>query len=207
MEITWEDTIDIPNRELFLFGDEDHDITHKTSLCFIKGLRLLENKSQTSPIVIHQNNVGGCVNNGLAIYDAIALSPCVIMCVIHGQALSMGSIVPQAADARVMMPNAIMMIHGSSINFSASMKASKSFMEFHKFETKNMLEMLTTRASHGEYFSDDQWTLSKIEKFIVGKLDKLEDWWLTPEEAKKYGFIDSIVGQDNATIQEYKAQL
>lgn len=205
MDITWQDTIDIENREIFLFGDEDNEINHKSSLLFLKSLRLLENNNN-KPILIHQNNLGGCVNNGLLIYDAIFRSPCYITIVLHGNAISMGSIIPQAADKRIMMPNAVMMIHGSSLNLSASMKASKTYMDFHKTETKNMLQILVSRAMYGEYFKDG-WTENRISKFILGKLDKLEDWYLNPEAAQMYGFIDDIIGNTYASIQEYKATL
>jgi len=205
MELTWQDTVDIENREIFLFGDEENDITHKAALFFIKSLRLLESQS-TKPIIIHQNTIGGCVVNGLAIYDAILSSSCYISCIIHGQASSMGSIIPQAADSRLMMPNAFMMIHGHHLLLDSSMKATVSYIDFHKREIKNILQILVNKAIDGEYFKDS-WTESRISKFILGKLDKLEDWFLNPQEAKMYGFVDEIIGERFSTIQDYKNSL
>jgi len=76
----------------------------------IKAMYLLETLS-IDPITIIMNNPGGDMFHGLAIYDAIQTekSHCTIK--VFGQAMSMGSIILQAADNRVMMPNSKFMIH------------------------------------------------------------------------------------------------
>jgi len=76
----------------------------------IKAMYLLETLN-SDPITILMNNPGGDFFHGLAIYDAIqtAKSHCTIK--VYGHAMSMGSIILQAADTRIMMPNSKFMIH------------------------------------------------------------------------------------------------
>lgn len=76
----------------------------------IKALHVLEAKNHDS-ITIIMNNPGGDFFHGLAIYDAIkgAKSHCTIK--VYGYAMSMGSLILQAADHRIMMPNSRFMIH------------------------------------------------------------------------------------------------
>jgi ATP-dependent protease ClpP protease subunit len=76
----------------------------------IKSMHLLETLN-SDPITILMNNPGGDVFHGLAIYDVIqtAKSHCIIK--VYGQAMSMGSLILQAADKRIMMPHSKFMIH------------------------------------------------------------------------------------------------
>jgi len=76
----------------------------------IKAMYLLETL-KSDPITIIMNNPGGDLFHGLAIYAAIqtAKSHCTIK--VFGQAMSMGSVILQAADTRIMMPNSKFMIH------------------------------------------------------------------------------------------------
>jgi ATP-dependent protease ClpP protease subunit len=57
------------------------------------------------------NNPGGDWYHGMAIYDAIKYSSCECTIKVYGHAMSMGSIILQAADHRIMMPNSRFMIH------------------------------------------------------------------------------------------------
>jgi ATP-dependent protease ClpP protease subunit len=57
------------------------------------------------------NNPGGEWYHGMAIYDAIKESPCHCTIKVYGQVMSMGAVILQAADARILMPNTRMMIH------------------------------------------------------------------------------------------------
>lgn len=76
----------------------------------IKSIFILESINQ-EPINIIVNNPGGDEYHGLAIYDAIRATPCNVTVRIIGHAMSMAAWFAQAADKRVMYPNATMMIH------------------------------------------------------------------------------------------------
>lgn len=77
---------------------------------FIKGMHIL-NSISDKPITVIMNNPGGDWYHGMAIYDAIETSRSHVTILVYGHAMSMGSIILQAADHRVMMPNSRFMIH------------------------------------------------------------------------------------------------
>jgi len=78
---------------------------------FIKAMYLLESKDPEKGVTIIMNNPGGDWYHGMAIYDAIKSSSCFCTIKVFGHAMSMGSVILQAADHRVMMPNSRFMIH------------------------------------------------------------------------------------------------
>lgn len=105
--------------------DQESGTDHKMAENMIKALHVL-NLTPDKPIKIIMNNLGGNWTDGMAIYDAIKASPCHVTIEVMGQAMSMGSIILQAADERIMHPNATMMIHdgqdgyvGHAKNFEA----------------------------------------------------------------------------------------
>ena len=79
----------------------------------IKGLHLLDSSAPTGdkPITIIMNNIGGCEYHGMAIYDAIRACKNHVTIIGRGHLMSMGSIIFQAADVRIMAPHCSMMIH------------------------------------------------------------------------------------------------
>lgn len=114
----WFDyNLDVDNRTIYMgsimseAASGERGVDHSMAEYFIKGMHVLEAKSKTSPITIIMNNPGGDWYHGMAIYDAIKLSACPCTIKAYGYAMSMGSIILQAADERVMMPNSRLMIH------------------------------------------------------------------------------------------------
>lgn len=112
----FEINLDIDNRTLFM-GSLGYDCDNGESgvdsfmaESIIKGMHVLDLKGD-KPITIIMNNPGGDWYHGMAIYDAIynSKSHCTIK--VYGHAMSMGSIILQAADQRIMMPNSRFMIH------------------------------------------------------------------------------------------------
>lgn len=97
--------VHIHTRTLYIQGDPEDAFEH-----FVKGLHILESIS-FDPIYINLCSVGGDWYTGMGIFDAIQKSPCLIQVQVLGSAMSMASIILQAADTRVMMPNAVLMLH------------------------------------------------------------------------------------------------
>ena len=79
----------------------------------IKALHILDSTAPTGdkPITVIMNNPGGDEYHGMAIYDAIKSCKNHVTIVVFGMAMSMGSIILQAADKRVMSANSRVMIH------------------------------------------------------------------------------------------------
>lgn len=113
----WFDfNLDVDNRTLFMGSMSSNENSGESGVdnfmaeYVIKGMHVLDSKND-KPITIIMNNPGGDWYHGMAIYDAIhnSKSHCTIK--VYGHAMSMGSIILQAADSRVMMPNSRFMIH------------------------------------------------------------------------------------------------
>ena len=113
----WFDlNVDIDTRTIYMGStgytgdDSETGVDHSMAEYFIKGMHTLESKNN-KPILIIMNNPGGDWYHGMAIYDAIKYSSCECTIKVYGHAMSMGSIILQAADHRIMMPNSRFMIH------------------------------------------------------------------------------------------------
>jgi ATP-dependent Clp protease protease subunit len=202
--------IDIKNRELYLHGyvvnaDEDPGIEYKMAATFYKSIRMLDTISN-DPIIIHMHSVGGNWNDGMVIYDAIACCKSHVTIIAYGQAESMSSIIFQAADKRVMMPNAYFMCHfGSSGYFGNYLDVQKAGL-FHKKITEKMIDIYTKSCINGKYFKEHHTEpeYEKVKNFLKRKL-KDGDWYLDANEAVYYGFADMVLNyRKHKTIDSLK---
>ena len=118
--VSWfEHNLDLETRTIYLGSvttDDEGESGVDSSMAeyFIKSMHLLENKNPESEISIIMNNPGGDWYHGMAIYDAIKFSSCSCTIKVYGKAMSMGSLILQAADGRIMMPNSKFMFHYGS---------------------------------------------------------------------------------------------
>ena len=110
VEVFFEQGLYIPTRTVYMGEIEEGGTDHVMAERVIKRLHVLDAKADT-PITVLMNNSGGDEYHGLAIYDAILGCKNHITVTAFGHAMSMGSIIMQAADDRVMAPNARMLIH------------------------------------------------------------------------------------------------
>lgn len=113
-----EGEIDVPTRTMWMgsmITDEGDELGTDATMAerVIKGLHLLDSQSH-KPITILMNNIGGDEIHGMAIADAISLTESRIVIKVFGHAMSMGSIILQAADERCLAPTASVMIHYGS---------------------------------------------------------------------------------------------
>jgi len=111
--------IDVTNRIIYMgsvsytFDDSETGVDHLMAEKVIKSLSILDMQAPEGdkPITIIMNNPGGDVYHGMAIYDAIKSCKNQVIIIVYGYAMSMGSIILQAADKRVLAPNASLMVH------------------------------------------------------------------------------------------------
>lgn len=128
----FEHNLDVDNRTLYMGSVDSIDgnesgVDSFMTEYFVKGMHVLEAKNHNNVTII-MNNPGGDWYHGMAIYDAIKMahSHCTIK--VYGHAMSMGSIILQAADARVMMPNSRLMIHYGDNQFNNHTKVLEKWM-------------------------------------------------------------------------------
>lgn len=149
----------------------------------IKNLHMLDSVSD-DPITILMLNYGGEVTAGMAIYDAIRLCRSHVTIKVFGCANSMGSIILQAADRRLLAPHSEVMIHYGSTGYPAD----------HPLNIRN-------QHKHAERF--DKWMIDMYLKKIREKKPRFSkkqceelvkfDQYMTPTEAIEYGLADEII--------------
>ena len=143
-------------------------------------LLFLESENPNKEINFYINSPGGLVTAGLGIYDTMQYinSPVSTLCI--GQASSMGSFLLSAGEKgkRYSLPNSRIMVHQPSAGF----QGQATDIQIHAKE----IQLLKDR-------------LNKIYSKHTGKsVDDISkalerDNFMTPEEAKKFGIIDSVV--------------
>jgi ATP-dependent protease ClpP protease subunit len=116
-------------REIFVGGyiDGEDEIDYRSAIQLIKNLRILDIKP--GKIIIHLSIMGGVWEYGIAIFDAINACHNKVITISHAHARSMSSIVPQAADIRIIMPHALFMVHEGTIEVDATSKSATALIE------------------------------------------------------------------------------
>jgi len=143
-------------------------------------LLFLEADNPDKDIHLYINSPGGSVTAGLSIYDTMQFIKPDVSTLCLGQAASMGAVLLAggAKGKRQALPNSRMMIHQVLGGF----QGQASDIEIHTQEIlaikKKINEIL---ASHSG---------QKIDKIIK---DSDRDNFMSPQEAVKYGLIDSVV--------------
>ena len=143
-------------------------------------LLFLESENPKKEIFFYINSPGGLVTSGLGIYDTMQYikSPVSTLCI--GQASSMGSFLLAAGEKgkRFSLPNSRIMVHQPSAGF----QGQATDIQIHAKEILSLKERLNKI-----YSKHTGKSISEIS-------DALErDNFMTAEEAKKFGLIDSVV--------------
>lgn len=124
---------------------------------------------------------GGSVFDGLALYDQIVdlrSQGHHVTTVARGYAASMGGILLQAGDRRLVGANAHLLIHEIRYNMQGRTSDHEDDLAFSKKLEDRMLALLAER--------------SKMSKSEIRKEWKKKDWWLSAREAVKLGFADRV---------------
>ena len=153
----------------------------------IKGLHLLDLSAPTGdkPITIIMNNLGGDWYHGMAIYDAIKACKNHVTVKVFGYVMSMGSIIIQAADKRIMSPNSRMMIHYGTQGYHGH---TKDFIRWAK-EVEKVDEEMESIYMEKIKERNPSFTLHKLKEMCKF------DTFLNSKEALGVGLIDEILGE------------
>ena len=146
----------------------------------IAQLLFLDAEDKTKDIKFYINSPGGSVGAGLAIYDTMQYIKADVATICLGTAASMASILLAAGakGKRMALPNSEVMIHqvmGGAEGQASDIKIQAE----HILKTKEKLNQIL--ALHTGQKAD------KVEK------DSDRDNWMSAEEARKYGLIDTVL--------------
>ncbi len=143
-------------------------------------LLFLESENPNKEISFYINSPGGLVTSGLGIYDTMQYinSPVSTLCI--GQASSMGSFLLSAGEKgkRYSLPNSRIMVHQPSAGF----QGQATDIQIHAKEIQQLKNRLNTI-----YSKHTGKSIEEISKALE------RDNFMTPDEAKKFGLIDSVV--------------
>jgi len=192
--------VDINNRLIFLHNhtssidDSNAGVDHRMVATFIKNIQILDSASN-NPILVHMHSVGGYLYDGMAIYDAIATCQSFVTIVAYGQAESMSSIILQAADKRIMMPNAYFMLHYGSTGYSGNYLDVHNYVDFEK-NYNEKINQIYTSALYKSKFIKEKYQKPTIQKAYAYLLKQLHrgDWFLSADDAVHHGFADGVLG-------------
>ena len=158
------------------------DVNEDSCKDAIAKLDKLDRRFPAKPLTIILNTPGGDVTSGLALYDHIqslrSQKKHHITIVVHGWAASMGGILLQAADRRVVGAQCQVLIHEVHSGTSGKLGEMSDDMENIKLLWEQLSKILSKRSR-----MTDAQIREKAHKF---------DWWLSAEEAVKLGFADEI---------------
>ena len=166
----------LKERIIFLTGPIDDNIA--SLIC--AQLLFLESENPKKEISFYINSPGGIVWSGLAIYDTMQYISSKVMTICIGQAASAGSLLLTAGEKgmRFSLPNSRIMVHQPSAGF----QGQATDIQIHAKEILSLKERLNKIYSKHTGKSVDQ---------ISDALER--DNFMTAEEAKKFGLIDSVV--------------
>lgn len=128
------------------------------------------------PITIVLNSPGGEVFSGLLLFDTLRASDSNIITVTRGLAASMGSILAQAGDVRLVSKHSWYMVHEPSSIAWGKMGDIKREAKMLERLHEQLCDILAERSS-----------LSRAD---IKRRSQDKDWWLSAEEALEVGFFD-----------------
>lgn len=166
----------LKDRIIFL-GEE---VTDVSANLVVAQLLFLTAEDPDKDINLYINSPGGSVSAGLAIYDTIKFVKPDVSTICIGMAASMGShlLAAGAKGKRYALPNAEIMIH-QPLGGSRGQASDIQIQAEHILKTKNRLAQM---------FAND--TGQDLEK-VLKDVDR--DNYMSAQEAKDYGIIDSII--------------
>ncbi|MEA3273182.1 MAG: ATP-dependent Clp protease proteolytic subunit [Patescibacteria group bacterium] len=166
----------LKERIIFIGGVIDDTVANTVIAQFL----FLESQNKNEDIKLYINSPGGNVTSGLAIYDTLRYVKCDVSTICVGMAASMGAVLLSsgAKEKRFALPNAEIMLHqvaGGTEGRASDIEISAK----HILKTKEKVNKILARNTHQK--------LSRIEK------DTDRDFYMSAQEAKKYGLIDKII--------------
>lgn len=166
----------LKDRIVFLGGPIDDNVAN----LIIAQLLFLESEDPDKDIHLYINSPGGVVTAGLAIYDTMQHVKCDVSTICLGQAASMASLLLAAGapGKRYSLPYARIMIHQPH----GGARGQAADIEIQAREILRLREV-----GNDILVRHTGQPLEKIEQ------DMDRDFFMSGEEAKEYGIIDSVI--------------
>lgn len=177
------------DRIIFL-GD---DVNEHTANLVVAQMLFLENQDPNKDIIFYINSPGGSVYDAFAIYDTMQfVKPDIQTVGIGVQASAAAFLLSSGTKGkRLILPHGTVMIHQPS---SASQRSKITDLEIDLKEGIRLKKLLNQILAKNTGQS-----ISKIEK------DVDRDYWMSADEAKKYGLVDKVIDSRKLAEQVQKS--
>jgi ATP-dependent Clp protease protease subunit len=164
------------DRIIFL-GD---DVNEHTANLVVAQILFLENQDPNKDIILYINSPGGSVYDAMAIYDTMQFVKSDIQTVGIGMQASAAAFLLSSGTKgkRFLLPHATVMIHQPSSGTRGKVTDQEIDLR-EALRVKKMLEEIMARN-----------TGQKLSKIHV---DMERDFWMTAQEAVKYGVVDKVI--------------
>lgn len=158
------------------------DVNPHTANLVIAQMLFLEAEDPKKDIILYINSPGGHVYDGMAIYDTMQFVKCDVQTVGIGMQASMGAFLLSsgAKGKRFLLPNSTVMIHQPS----SGTRGKVTDMEIDLKEGLRLKKLLNNILAK-----------NTGQKLDVIEKDVERDYWMSAEEAKKYGLVDQIINK------------
>lgn len=159
-------------------------INDQVSNVIVAQLLYLEREDPDKDINLYINSPGGVITAGLAIYDTMQLIKPDVSTICVGMAASMGTILLAggAAGKRFALPNSTVHMH-QALGGAQGQAADIEIAAREILRMQDIIRGILVRHSGQSY--------EKIAR------DSDRDYYLSANEAKAYGLIDEVLGQDS----------
>jgi len=166
------------DRIIFLGGPIDD----YTANLIIAQLLYLDNADSKKDIHLYINSPGGSVTAGLAIIDTMNFIKSDVSTICVGIAASMGALILSSGQKgkRFTLPNSEVMIH-QVMGGTEGQASDIAINAKHILRTKDTLNKILANNTNKK--------VEQVEK------DSDRDYWMTSDEAKKYGIVDDIISK------------
>jgi ATP-dependent protease ClpP protease subunit len=159
----------------------DEDVSDESVKDCVRQLTTWSRQDPGCGISLQINTSGGSIFAGFALVDFIRglrAQGHHVTIIVLGMAASMGGVILQSADKRVMGKNAFMLIHEGSMFTGGDFGNLEDDMKLYGKLHERILSLLTDR--------------SKVTPTDVKKAWKRTNWWLDATECLERGFVDEV---------------
>ncbi|MCK5106143.1 MAG: ATP-dependent Clp protease proteolytic subunit [Elusimicrobiales bacterium] len=171
-------------RDRIIFvGDPEGAVTTASANTIIAQLLYLDSDDNEKDINLYINSPGGLVTAGLAVYDTMQYIKSPISTICIGMAMSFGALLLAAGTKgkRFALPNSRIMIHQPLI-FGGGISGQATDIEIESNEMlKNKAKLTDILAKH----------TGKSNEAVFKDMER--NFYMSAEEAKKYGIIDNVL--------------
>lgn len=168
----------LEDRIIFIGGE----ITDETANTVVAQMLFLESKNPDKDICLYINTPGGSVTAGMAIYDTMRYIKCDVSTICVGLAASMGALILSSGTKgkRFCLPNSEVMIH-QPLGGAQGQATDIAIVAKHIIEIKKKLNKILSENTGQK--------LDKVEE------DVERDYYMSAEEAQKYGIVDKVIAK------------